>query len=435
MKAKEIILLLFIIAAGVLFYHAHTGKLDISWDWDDGFFFAYDEFVYEETEELEPPFPERLLLMNAHGNIDIQGSEEDKIMILFQKEIRRRNQEQADDVAERLRINIEKDTNQITISSNRDEFRRKRFRTSFTIFLPKEMVIKLKNSYGFVKVSGVKSADIINPHGEIMASNISENLAVENSYDDIEVDRVGSDCQIISRQSSISVGQIQGSTLITHRYGEIFLEDLAQEVTVDGSHSAVFGKNLSGPVEIETSYKKIDLIDSGPTIIRANQSPIKVEGITGNLEITNRYSQVDLKSIGGNVRVEGKDLNVFGSKITADEIFISTSYKDVELEDFSGKTSVFQSHGSIVLTPAPLTHSIEVKGSYAPITFNWPSGEKYPFEAQVKSGDIEWSLSEEPSLQVTNGQNIMKAFSEEQAPLIRLSTSYRTIKIAENYPH
>ena len=29
MKAKEVILLIFIIAAGVFFYHAQTGKIDV----------------------------------------------------------------------------------------------------------------------------------------------------------------------------------------------------------------------------------------------------------------------------------------------------------------------------------------------------------------------------------------------------------------------
>ena len=297
------------------------------------------------------------------------------------------------------------------------------------------MDVKLKNSYGLVKVARVKSADIINPHGEIMASDISENLVLENSYEDVEVDNVGSDCQLSSRHSSVSVRHVQGSTLITHRYGDIILEDLGQDVTVDGSHSEVFGKNLTGPVEIESSYERIDLIDIGPTIIRANQCHTEIEGAEGKLDIKNRYSRVKLKSISGDVSVEGKDLAVYGAKITADRIDISTSYEDIELVDFTGETSIFQSHGSIILTPAPLTHPIEVKGSYAPITFYWPAGMKYPFEAQVKGGDIQWALPEEPSLRVTNGQSIMQAFSEEQSPFIRLSTSYKTIRIdAEKQP-
>ncbi|HDZ26742.1 MAG TPA: hypothetical protein ENH65_09580, partial [Candidatus Aminicenantes bacterium] len=74
MKAKEIILLILIIAVGVTFYHAHTGKIYI--DIDDHIFFDHEKFVYEEFQELEPPFPPQLKVINAHGDIEIQGTDE-----------------------------------------------------------------------------------------------------------------------------------------------------------------------------------------------------------------------------------------------------------------------------------------------------------------------------------------------------------------------
>ena len=114
MKAKEIILLIFIIIAGVTFYHIHTGKIDF--DWADGFFYSYDEFIYEETHEVSPPFPAELQITNNHGDIRIQGNDENRIIIAFTKNIRRRNEEQADTVAEDLHMIMNKDDRQITLS-------------------------------------------------------------------------------------------------------------------------------------------------------------------------------------------------------------------------------------------------------------------------------------------------------------------------------
>ena len=51
MKIKEIFLMLFIIAAGIFFYHAQTGKLDWDWDWGEELFFDYDEFKYTESQD------------------------------------------------------------------------------------------------------------------------------------------------------------------------------------------------------------------------------------------------------------------------------------------------------------------------------------------------------------------------------------------------
>ena len=57
MKAKEIFLLFFIIAAGIFFYHAQTGKLDLSIDWGWNDWFLSESYEFEENRELTPPFP------------------------------------------------------------------------------------------------------------------------------------------------------------------------------------------------------------------------------------------------------------------------------------------------------------------------------------------------------------------------------------------
>ena len=59
----------------------------------------------------------------------------------------------------------------------------------------------------------------------------------------------------------------------------------------------------------------------------------------------------------------------------------------------------------------------------------WPDDAQYPIEAQVKQGDIHWALTQEPSLRVENGTSILKAFLEEAAPSISLSTTYKDIRI------
>jgi hypothetical protein len=121
MKAKEIILLILIIAAGVTFYHAHTGKIYI--DIDDHIFFDREKFVYEEFQEIEPPFPPQLQVINAHGDIEIQGTDEGRITVSFEKTIWRRNEEQAKEIADELKMTIDKDAHQLTISTTRGEFK------------------------------------------------------------------------------------------------------------------------------------------------------------------------------------------------------------------------------------------------------------------------------------------------------------------------
>ncbi len=430
MKAKEIILLILIIAAGVTFYHAHTGKIYV--DIDDHIFFDHEKYVYEEFQELEPPFPPNLQVINAHGDIEIQGTDEGRITVSFEKTIWRRNEKQAKAIADELKMTIDKDARQLTISTTRSEFRRRNFRTNFKISLPAGMDIEVNNSYGEVKTVKVRNTNIKNRHGKIIASDIGGKLLIENSYKDVEVDNVQSDCQIEGKHADVFVNRVKGKTQIIHQYGKVRLENISQDVKIEGSHSGVYGENLMGSVEVATSYKKIALFDVGPTKIRARHSPVEIEGARGYVDIEDNYSKVKVDNLQGDLIVNGKNLEVYGKSIVGQKIYITSSYRNVELLEFSGKTTILLEHGEIILEPSPLTHPIEVKGKYAGIKFYWPLREKYPFEAKAKNGDIKWGLPYEMSIQEEDHISTIKAFLEEkEKPSIFLSTSYSTIRIEE----
>lgn len=430
MKAKEIILLILIIAAGIFFYHAYMGEIDF--DFDGNFFFFTDEFVYEEFQELEPPFPSLLQIINSHGDIELRGTDEERITISFQKKIWRKKEEQAKEVSDELKMIINRDAAQIFITTNRDTFRRTNFKTSFIISLPLGMDVDVKNSYGLVKASKVGNTNINSRHCKVIVSDIGGELFIKNSYRDIEVENVKSDCQLESKHSKIYANRIEGKALVFQRYGKIHLENISKDVTIEGSHTEVFGENLMGSVEIESSYRKIALFDVGPTKISARHSNIEVEGARGYLDIKNNYGKVKADNVRGDLLVDGQNLRVYGKTIVGQKIYISSSYRDIELSEFSGKTTILLSHGTIVLQPSPLTHPIEVNGKYAGIKFYWPRGEKYPFEAKARNGDIKWRLPVELTYQEENDFYTIKAFLEEkEKPSIFLSTSYRTIWIEE----
>ena len=91
MKTKEFILLILIIAVGVVFTHIYTEKWDVVFGWEDGWFLDTEEFSFEESKILEPPFPSQLQVINEYGDIEIIGAEQENIQIQFTKRIRRRN--------------------------------------------------------------------------------------------------------------------------------------------------------------------------------------------------------------------------------------------------------------------------------------------------------------------------------------------------------
>lgn len=432
MKAKEIILLVLIIAAGVIFYHAYTGKLDFSIDFGDGIYWGLEEFTYEETQEIEPPFPAQLFLVNSYGEIEIQGTEEQKIIIDFQERIWRKNEEQAAEVSEKLKMIIDKNENQIKISTNRDEFRKKKFETDFKISIPKGMDIEVENSYGYVKASKAGNTKIRNRYGEIILSGIEGKVDVKNSYEDVDIDGAQADCQVESNSSTILAKNIKGGMKIIHKYGKIYLENISQRVEIESPSTEIYGYGLKEGVEAQNSYEKITLQDVGPTLINGKNSKIEVDGVEGDLRINDSYGKLKLNNIAGSLYIEGKSVEVSGRKIIGENISISTTYEDIELADFSAKTTVQNYNGNIILETALISHPLEARSEYGTIKFFWPKGKKYPFEARAKGGDINWNLPAEISFTEENGTKIIKAFLEETGkPSIFLSTRYGRIVIEE----
>jgi DUF4097 and DUF4098 domain-containing protein YvlB len=427
MKAREFILLIIIIAAGVTFYHIHTGKWDL--DWELSLFFDTDEYTFTETQEVTPPFPLEVQIINRHGDIEVQGSTENRFRIRLDKRIRRRNEATARTVAEELHLVVERDAQNIIVSSNREELGRRNCFLDFTLEVPAGMDVRIKNRYGRVQVTNVGEADIINRNGEVQAWDIARNLIIQSSYEDITVENVMLDCRVESRQAKVSINGVRGSTSVINRYGKLELNNLEKDVRVEGSHLEIFGRNLAGPLELESSYESITLIQVGATIIRGDNSPVSIESARGKVEITGRYAQVELKDIRGSVTVEGRDLGLQADSIEAEKIRIDTTYRDVDLVNFTGETEIHLSNADLSLRPRDLAHPLDVTASYCRITLVWPAGADRPLEAQSKNGEIHWGLPTPPTVNTTNGQSILKAFTDRTGPAVRLATSYADIHI------
>jgi hypothetical protein len=427
MKAKEIILLIFIIAAGVLFYHIQAGKIDVVWD--DFIAWDFNEYTYQETQVIEPPLPASLQVRNSHGQVEVLGAETDRITFTFEKRVWRRNEEKAREVADQLHPVVTKGDAAVTITTNRSDFKRRNFETNFRITVPSGMPVDVTNSYGQVKADQVGETMIDNRHGAVSATNIRGGAVIENSYEDVEVSGLQSNCTIRSRHSDISVKAVAGEVNIEDSYGLVDFRGGSQKATITAPHTEIWVEDLTGPLEVRNSYEKITLRNVGPSRIDGSHSPVDADGVAGNLVINDTYEPIILKSIQGNLEITGGHLSVSGRGIVGESIYVSSSYEDVDLADFAGKTTILLSHGNITLAPLPLTGPIEVRATYSPIIFFWPGEDRYPLEAQTKSGDIQWSISGSVTTEEKDSLTLVRAFSEVlDKPRILLSTTYGDIQ-------
>ena len=211
MKFREVLLVVVLILAGFVFYQFKTGNWNIDGDWDwDGFGTFSREYTSEETRTIEAPLPPALEIENGHGWVEVRGTDQGTIELTFKKVAWRRTEEEAKEVADRLKYTLTTAPDKLTLATNRDEFSRRSFETGFVLTVPRTMIVRVVNAYGSVRIDGVAETTVINRNGEVFASDVGGACRVETSYDDIDVQRVGGECRIANRNGDVRAGSVEG---------------------------------------------------------------------------------------------------------------------------------------------------------------------------------------------------------------------------------
>jgi hypothetical protein len=430
MKFREVLLVVVLILAGLVVYQVQTGHWNLDFNWDNEFGIVGREYTIEETRTIEAPLPPAIEILNGHGWVEVRGGDQANVQLTFKKVVWRRTEEEAKDVAGRLKYSLITAADKLTLTTNRDEFRRKNFETGFILTVPRAMIVRITNGYGVVRVEGIKEATVNNRHGELYASDIQGSCTLETSYEDLEAQKIQGECRITNSHGDVRASSVAGDLWIGTSYAQVRVEDAGQKADIRGSNVAVDARRVTGAVTVDTSYEKVILNDVGPATVSGHNMAVTADNVRGDLDVRTSYEDVRATDVKGRFLVEAHNSAVTAAGIGGGEISVRTSYENVTLDDFSAEVTVVLRNGNIVLEPRDLNHGMDVRNEYGTIQLAWPAGETPRFEARSKGGEVEWGLSEKPDVEQTNGVSLIKAFTANSAgPLVYLSTTYENIRI------
>ena len=433
MKFKEILLVVVLVLAGVVLFQFKTGHWsldDVNWGDDIGI--LHQEVTAEETRTIEVPLPPAIEIVNGQGWVEIRGADQDFVQLTFKKVVWRRKEEDAREFAGQIKYTLTAAADKLTLSTNRDEFRRKNFETGFVLTVPRSTVVRVTNGYGTVRIEGVKEATVRNRHGEVYASNIDGPCVLETSYDDLEAGDIRGACQIVNSHGDVRAFAVTGDLQVGTSYARIRVEDAGGKADLGGSNTDVEARRVAGPVTVDTSYEKVLLDDVGPALVTGHNMAVTAGNVRGDLEVRTSYEPVKITDIQGKLTVDAQNASVAATGIAGPSISVRTSYENVSLADFAAEVSVVNRNGGVTLQPRDLKRGLDVRTEHGPIELLWPSGERARLEARSKGGSVSWGLADKPDVDETNGVSLIKAYSGETgAPLVFLSTSYDDIRIME----
>lgn len=430
MKAREVVLAVLIILAGIAVTGVKSGRLAWSWDAGDFIWGRGEEFIFEETHDIAAPLPAEIQVVNGRGTVSVEGAETDKITVHFAKRVYRRKKDDAQKIAAEVKLIVDRSEQRLVLSTNRESFRRAAFETDFKVTVPVGLITQVRNKYGLVRAGKTGRTEIFNRHGDVVVSSLLGPLVLENSYDDVEINGIQGSARIILHHADLTARKIQGETVIDHSYGKVRVEDLSDRLTINGRHSEVVARSLGADAEIHDSYDSVSVRKARGVKIIGHHCEIDVQQTVGLCDLANEYGTIRIGDLQGDLKIEARKTEVSGRLVRAEAIVASTTYEKLELLGFSGRASVSDSHAPIVLEPEAFTGPVEVRGSYSDVTLVWPAGARHPFEAETRQGAIRWGLSEPPSVQTSNGTSVTKAFLDETGrPPVRIVTSYGDVRV------
>ena len=394
LSGGDVVLLVFLLIAGTtatnLTKAFHSGSF--GWKSDkEGFRFDIEDWnfpdsrpTFEFSEEASQPVSAdsaTLEVVNKFGNVALLVHDSRTIKVKLQEKVRADDEGQGREIANQLKIVIDRKDRGFSLSTNREslpEEWRRGLETHLSVWVPKSMAVTLSNDHGQVSLDGVSgSHSIKNAHGSVTIKNVDGNLRVENRHGPVNVSAITGDCNIKNKYGAVEVEAVGGKTEIenahgpidlrklkgvvnlSNRYGRILCVDLEGGLVIDGQHAEVRGQNIGGDVQVATAYQNIELENvlgsinvkgqHGDIAIRNSQpqvKPIVIEAEYSGVDITlpkesrfeldasSKYGKFvsGFESVNLSESTAGKDLRVRGSNGTGGpSITIHTSYRSISL--------------------------------------------------------------------------------------------------------
>ena len=145
----------------------------------------------------------------------------------------------------------------------------------YTITLPEDCPLYLKNNFGLTKVNNLTNAlKIHSEYSKVLLDNLSGRITVDTYFGDIEGRRINGDVRIDSRRSNITLHEIMGNWDIRAQYGilKFFTDPMQNLASLDitaekadvyffdpnptfyGYNLTAHYGNITAPVDLKFNY-------------------------------------------------------------------------------------------------------------------------------------------------------------------------------------
>jgi len=301
------------------------------------------EFTFEFHREIPVGENPTLFLSNVSGKVTIRSHSLEKVIVDALKVVKTESSEKAEEVAEKLKIEIEKDGEEVSIRTEYPKgrlLRKVSAWVNYQISVPSDTRLNVKTTSADVQIEGIaEKVRVSTVSGDLQAENVSgvvdfSSVSGDVFLTDIQADLVlegtSSDIELEQVKGQIRIGCVSGDVGLSGTEGDVEISTTSGDIEVDQSQGRLDLYSISGDVQVKTRIKPEfeysiettsgDILlylpeDSDATLecetqsgsIRA-QIPLNLLSTSRNLlrgELGSGGVRINLSSVSGDIKVRG----------------------------------------------------------------------------------------------------------------------------------
>ena len=403
--AGWIVLLVFLVVIGLA---AHYSS-DMNWggvrdqlqmDDDLGGFFG-TAYTFDET--LQQSFPENgaLRVVCDRGTLNITPSDDKDIHVVVHKKLYAQNQDEANKYNEGTKPQITVTGTSVLLNANTGGAGDHGVQTDMDIAVPTNAAV-----------------DVVNKRGDVTINDRKANVKVTLQHGDVALTEIGAPVEINLEKGSLRASQIKGDADVSGHVDSVDIEDVTGAVRLNGDF-----------------YEDIRLSKISSTVIfKTSRSDMEFASLPGELDIASDQVRGNELAGPGRVTTTSKDIHL--EDLTGD-LDVQSNNGDVEIttsgKQPGGKMSVATEHGDVAVTMAGKTppEKVNVATQHGDVTLTVPSGIGFQVNAVTRKGDVS-SEFDPIKVEENNGQTKASGTVGNGASKVQVATDTGDIKIAKS---
>ena len=276
----------------------------------DGNDFPFFGHTYSYDDQMQQGFPANasLHVVDDHGAVNINTSQDNQIHLTIHKRISAENQEDGDrwNVGTKPQITVSGLV--VTVNANTQGAGDHWVNTDLDIAIPEKAMVTISNRRGDVNVMGrVGDVDISNQRGDVSATDINGKLNLNLDHSSVRISQVGSDVNVEGRVNDFSLQDVKGSVRLNGEFMEsVKLARIGGTVTFKSSRTDLEFSKLAGDLELDSGdLRASDL--AGPVRLETRSKDIRLDGVTGDVRLQDSNGAVEIHMVKlGNVQLENR---------------------------------------------------------------------------------------------------------------------------------